>query len=87
MDLVRPTTAQECAILFYALRDLAAGLYSVGSGNTVGYGYLSDGVLTVHDGAETCTFRYQEQQQQSVSGKVELVETWLNTLEKGGSPA
>ena len=86
VDLVRPTTAQERAILFYALRDLAAGLYSVGSGNTVGYGYLSDGMLTVHDGDETCTFRYQEQQQ-SVSGKVELVETWLNTLEKGGSPA
>ena len=55
----------------------------MGSGNTVGYGYLSDGVLTVHDGAETCTFRYQEQQQ-SVSGKLELVETWLNALEKGG---
>lgn len=84
VDLVRPTTAQERAILFYALRDLAAGLYSVGSGNTIGYGYLSDGMLTVHEGEERCTFRYQEQQQ-SVSGNLELVETWLNALEKGDS--
>lgn len=86
VDLVRSTTPQECAILFYALRDLAAGLYGIGSGNTVGYGYLTDGTLTVRDGKETCTLRYKEHQQ-SVSGKTELVEKWLKALEEGGSLA
>lgn len=87
VDLVRPTTEQERAILFYALRDLAAGLYGIGSGGTVGYGYLMDAALTVHDGEKNCTFHYDEHQNQTVDGAAEVVESWLNALEKGGAPA
>lgn len=82
VDLIRPTTPQERGLLFYALRDLAAGLYQVGSGGSVGYGYLTDGTLTVQDGERTCAFHYADHRQ-TVTGEIALVEPWLKAAERG----
>ena len=46
-----------------------------------------DAALTVHDGEKSCTFHYDEHQNQTVDGAAEVVEGWLNALEKGGAPA
>lgn len=45
-----------CGLLLYALRDLALGLYSLGSGGAIGRGYLAVETIRVQtpDGTEAC---------------------------------
>lgn len=72
-----------CALAFYALRDLALGLYNLGSEGSVGRGYLKDGALTVTAGKETCRILCREGGQ-TVQGEVGFVARWLEALEQEG---
>jgi hypothetical protein len=75
------------AVLFYAMRDLALGLYGFGGEGSVGRGYLSDGAkLNVKAGNSECTFTFTEGKT-SADNTTDFVVGWLRELgdHKGGS--
>jgi CRISPR/Cas system CMR subunit Cmr4 (Cas7 group RAMP superfamily) len=75
------------AVLFYAMRDLALGLYGFGGEGSVGRGYLSDGAkLNVKAGNSECTFTFTEGKT-SADNTTDFVVGWLRELDdhKGGS--
>lgn len=69
-------------LLFYALRDLAMGLYSIGSEGSIGRGCLRDGVLTIADKGQSCTLRFADNET-ACEGDTGFVERWLKSLEGG----
>lgn len=75
--------AKALGLLFYAMRDLAMGLYSIGSESSIGRGCLTEGVLRVQNGEQSCTFRFEEGKP-LWEGDAEFVNVWLKALEGGG---
>lgn len=69
-------------LLFYALRDLAMGLYSIGSEGSIGRGCLRNGALTVTDKGRSCTLRFGDGDMVR-EGDTGFVEQWLKSLEGG----
>lgn len=83
INVNRPLSHQSLGVLFYAMRDLAMGLYSIGSESSIGRGCLTEGVLTVQNGEQSCTFRFEEGKT-LWEGDAEFVNVWLKALEGGG---
>ena len=71
-----------CALLLYALRDLAWNLYGLGSGRAIGRGNLDAAELEIRlpDG-KTAAFRFLDGFRCKESGDVETVKGWLAGLE------
>lgn len=69
------------AVLFYALRDLALGLYGFGSESSVGRGYLNADAsrLEVSDGTSNCVMTFGVKG--TIEGCVDFVRSWLNALD------
>lgn len=83
LTITAPNEDIKCALLLLALRDLGLGLYSLGSGGSIGRGYLSDVKLQIN-GRPYLIF--QENTLISVEQQP-LPEQWmaaLNDLKKGG---
>lgn len=72
-----------CGLLFYALRDLAMGLYSFGSEGSIGRGRLlpEKSCLRVTDGSECCSFTFGSRF--ACEGNSAAVQSWLEALENG----
>lgn len=83
-DAEQAVSKQSLGVLFYAMRDLAMGLYGIGSESSIGRGFLTDGTLAVQAGAKTCTLRFAEDGQAICTGDSSAAEEWLRTLEGGG---
>ena len=83
INVNRPLSHQSLGVLFYAMRDLAMGLYSIGSESSIGRGCLTEGVLRVQNGEQSCTFRFEEGKP-LWEGDAEFVNVWLKALEGGG---
>ncbi|MBR0281319.1 MAG: hypothetical protein IJQ81_06970 [Oscillibacter sp.] len=71
-----------CALLLYALRDLAWNLYGLGSGRSIGRGTLDASELEIRlPGGGTALFRFRDGFRCEASGEVETVQGWLTGLE------
>jgi CRISPR/Cas system CSM-associated protein Csm3 (group 7 of RAMP superfamily) len=70
------------ALLFYAFRDLAMGLYGFGSENGVGRGYFKPehSKLTVQKGQQNCTFTFGANLK--AAGNTGFIKNWLEALDK-----
>jgi hypothetical protein len=70
------------ALLFYAFRDMAMGLYGFGSENGVGRGYLKPehSQLTVQCGQQNCTFTFGTNHK--TTGSSDFIKGWLEALDK-----
>lgn len=79
---VRKSDAKGNALLFYALRDMAMGMYAFGSESSVGRGFLNKEscVLTVSEGEDVCTFTFANCMKSE--GKTNFVAKWLRALDK-----
>lgn len=77
-----PDRPETCGLLLYAFRDLGLGLYGIGSGGSIGRGYLSDVeiVATTPVGDMLC-LRFDENRQCKAEGSVGLLQKWLESLE------
>ena len=70
-----------CMLLLYALRDLALGLYGLGSGASIGRGFLIAEELTVEaPEGDSLSLRFDEQHC-SVSDPAGLIPSWRQALE------
>lgn len=78
---VRASTPIGNALLFYALRDMAMGMYAFGSESSVGRGYLvkETAVLTVSIGEKTCSFIFGKGIE--TDGDSSFIRQWLNALD------
>ena len=71
-----------CALLLYALRDLAWNLYGLGSGRSIGRGNLDASELEIRlPGGGTAFFRFRDGFRCEESGQTEVVRGWLAGLE------
>lgn len=70
-----------CALLFYALRDLALGLYGFGSETSVGRGILQKkhSKLTIQKGNKHCVLTFDGKG--TISGDTSFLTDWLNSLD------
>jgi hypothetical protein len=69
-----------CALILFALRDLGAGLYSLGSGSAVGRGYLTPrGVVASVPGEGELVMEFEENDI-VIRGEEHLAEPWLKAL-------
>ena len=78
-----PDEGAKCALLLLALRDLGLGLYSLGSGGSIGRGYLSDVSIDVNGQP---MLRFEKNTLVSVQQQ-ELSDRWmaaLSDLKRGG---
>ena len=71
-----------CMLLLYALRDLAIGLYNLGSGGSIGRGFLRVEELTAltPDGRQLA-LHFDQEKSCSVSDPAELIPKWRKALE------
>lgn len=78
---VKCTDPKSNALLFYALRDLAMGLYGFGSEGSVGRGYLTAEAsrLEVSNGTSNCVMTFGKKG--TIEGCVDFVRSWLNALD------
>lgn len=74
-----------CALLMYALRDLAWNLYGLGSGRSIGRGNLRAEELEIRlpDG-ETALYRFRDGFRCEAEGALDTVSHWLAALEAKG---
>lgn len=71
-----------CMLLLYALRDLALGLYNLGSGGAIGRGFLQAEELTALTPAgQKVTLRFDSEKTCEVSDPENLLPTWRKALE------
>lgn len=78
--------ASALGLLFYAMRDLAMGLYSIGSEGSIGRGCIRDGKLKVEDEKQRCTLSFTDNVTvcEGDADDADFVNTWLRSLEGGG---
>lgn len=69
-----------CLLLLYALRDLGVGLYPLGSGGSVGRGFISGETLTVRVGARELCLKLLPDGAAEISGETEILEEWREVL-------
>ena len=71
-----------CMLLLYALRDLASGLYNLGSGGSIGRGFLQVEELTAltPDGRQVA-LHFDQEKNCSVFDPAELIPKWRQALE------
>ncbi len=71
-----------CMLLLYALRDLAIGLYNLGSGGSIGRGFLQVEELTAltPDGRQVA-LHFDQEKNCSVFDPTELIPKWCQALE------
>lgn len=66
-----------CGLLLYALRDLAAGLYSLGSGASIGRGRLTKAVIT----AGSMKLEFDEKGACTFTDPDKLADSWVQAME------
>ena len=72
-----------CALLLYALRDLAWNLYGLGSGRSIGRGNLDVSELEILlPGGKTAAFRFRDGFRCEEKGDTATVKGWLAKLEE-----
>ena len=71
-----------CGLLMLALRDLMTGVYGLGSGRSIGRGFLKDCSLHVHRGDETLVHLECEDQQMQVLAGQKWLESALHALKE-----
>lgn len=71
-----------CMLLLYALRDLALGLYNLGSGGSIGRGFLRvDELNVLTPEGQTLTLRFNDEKNCIVSDPAGLLPVWRQALE------
>ena len=70
-----------CALLVYALRDLGLGLYNLGSGGSVGRGYIKVSRIEIACGDKTAEMTFGAAGCK-LTDKDNIVLAWLHTLEE-----
>ena len=69
-----------CGLMLYALRDLGLGLYNIGSGGNIGWGYLKVREITVSSGEKTAALRFDGQGSCTTQDPDGLCREWLKEL-------
>ena len=68
----------EYALLLYALRDLGLGLYNLGSGGSIGRGYVSVSEITMTDSAgKQATLHFGQDGQRRLEDPAGFVAAWM----------
>ena len=72
-----------CGLLLYALRDLGAGLYNLGSGGAIGRGYVQVDRLTatLPDG-RGASLTFDRERRCTAEDPEDIFKTWLGALEE-----
>ena len=81
-----PDEPAACGLLLYALRDLGLGLYNLGSGGSVGRGYVSVREITVIlPNGRKASLRFDEKRRCTALDPDGVFKAWLDEL--GGKRA
>jgi len=82
MRIVVPNDPVACRLMLYALRDLGFGLYGLGSGGSIGRGYLSKAqiIIAAPEGRKA-TMSFAENHQVILKDDKGMVKEWLNRKE------
>ena len=73
-----------CALLLYTLRDLALGLYNLGSGSSVGRGYLRVNQIAVKmPSGVTASLNFEEQRGGTISDPSGVFAAWMEAWKDG----
>ena len=76
-----PEKPQMCALLMYALRDLGLGLYNIGSGQSIGRGYVDVDEISVKAGSRKAELRFDKDRNVSGTDESGLLAQWIEALE------
>lgn len=78
-----PDAPADCGLLLYALRDLGAGLYNLGSGGAIGRGYVQVDRLTatLSDGRRA-SLTFDRERRCTAEDPEDIFKTWLGALEE-----
>lgn len=76
-----PEKPQMCALLMYALRDLGLGLYNIGSGQSIGRGYVDVDEISVKVGSRKAELRFDKDRNVSGTDESGLLAQWIEALE------
>ena len=78
-----PDAPADCGLLLYALRDLGAGLYNLGSGGAIGRGYVQVDRLTatLSDGRRA-SLTFDRERRCTAEDPEEIFKRWLSALEE-----
>ena len=78
-----PDAPADCGLLLYALRDLGAGLYNLGSGGAIGRGYVQADRLTatLSDGRRA-SLTFDRERRCTAEDPEDIFKTWLGALEE-----
>ena len=78
-----PDAPADCGLLLYALRDLGAGLYNLGSGGAIGRGYVQVDRLTatLSDGRRA-SLTFDRERRCTAEDPEDIFKTWLSALEE-----
>ena len=81
--ILAPSEPVYCMLLLFALRDLGIGLYNIGSGGSIGRGYITVDSLTVFGatGEKNC-LRFRNSQNCICEEGEDLLKAWGAELEK-----
>ena len=73
-----------CALLLYTLRDLALGLYNLGSGSSVGRGYLQVHQIAVRmPNGVTASLNFEGQEGDTISDPDGVFAAWMKVWKDG----
>ena len=80
IEVVVPENRKDtCLLILYALRDLGIGLYPIGSGSSVGRGYMKGEKLTVDiSGKSKVVLTFNEDASCNVEDKDGILQIWRN---------
>lgn len=82
MRITVPDNPKYCILLVYALRDLGAGLYNIGSGGSVGRGYISVDTIQIADcRGRKAVLKFDKDRKCSLQDNEKILEEWAEKLE------
>lgn len=80
---ILPKEKTACGLLLYAIRDLHLGLWSLGSGSSVGRGRITVDHIEITDTlGKKVTVRFSADGKTSMEGETALVDEWLNQVKE-----
>lgn len=83
MRITAPDNPEYCMLLVYALRDLGAGLYNIGSGGSIGRGYISVDTIQISDcQGRKAALKFDKDGKCSCQDNEKILDEWAEKLEE-----
>lgn len=83
MRITAPDHPEYCMLLVYALRDLGAGLYNIGSGGSIGRGYISVDTIQISDcRGRKAVLKFDKDRKCICQDNEKILEEWAEKLEE-----